>query len=703
MTNLFDYSNDPKNTPPKNLSKEQATAELARLAAEISKHDRLYHQNDAPEISDAEYDGLRRRNDEIEKLFPQLVRDDSPSHKVGSAPVEKFSKVTHKVAMLSLGNAFAREDVDDFIDKIKRFLGFAENDGMEFFAEPKIDGLSFSARFENGRFVQAATRGDGTTGEDITQNIATIKNFPQQLQGKNFPAILEVRGEVYMSHADFAKLNESQAKNEEKTFANPRNAAAGSLRQLDAKITASRNLRYFVYGLGEVSDDIAKTQSEILDKLSSFGFVTNKISKAVSGIDEIMQFYNKLYEMRPGLEYDIDGIVYKVNSLALQERLGFVSRSPRWAIAHKFPAEQAKTILEKITIQVGRTGTLTPVAELVPINVGGVMVSRATLHNEDEIQRKDIREGDTVVVQRAGDVIPQVVSVDLAKRPQNSKPFILPENCPICDSVTVREEGEAARRCTGSLICRAQVIEKLKHFVSRDAFDIEGLGERQIESFLQDKIISKAADIFYLEERDKNSLGSLANREGWGKKSAENLFAAINAKRTIGLDRFIYAIGIRHIGHTTAKLLARTYNSFEGWKKSMHAASDTNSTEYADLLAIDGIGEKVAHAIIMFFKEEHNAAAIDELAKILTITDVAAPVSDSPVAGKTVVFTGSLLKMTRAEAKAKAENLGAKVAGSVSAKTDYVVAGEDTGSKLKKARELGVKVLSEDEWLELIG
>jgi DNA ligase (NAD+) len=690
--NLFDYKNE----------KEQAKEELLRLAQEVAHHDELYHKNDAPEISDAEYDALRRRNDEIEAKFPDLVLENSPSKKVGAPPAEQFNKVAHNVPMLSLANAFSHEDIDDFLDRVRRFLGFAEDAAIELLAEPKIDGLSFSARFENGRFVQGATRGDGTTGEDITANLKTIINFPHVLKGHDIPEILEVRGEVYMSHADFAQLNKRQAEKNAKIFANPRNAAAGSLRQLDSTITASRNLRYFVYGLGELSASIAEKQSGIIAALESFDFCVNHLSKIVGSTNELIEFYEDLYTKRPNLDYDIDGIVYKVNSLELQQRLGFVSRSPRWAIAHKFPAEQAKTILEKITIQVGRTGALTPVAKLTPINVGGVMVSSATLHNEDEIARKDVREGDTVVIQRAGDVIPQVVMVDLEKRPKNAEKFIFPDHCPVCGSLAVREESEAIRRCTGGLVCEAQILERLKHFVSRDAFDIEGLGEKQIEAFWHDKIITKAADIFYLEERDKNSLGSIANREGWGKKSAENLFSAINEKRTISLDRFIYALGIRFVGHTTAKLLAVNYGSFTNWQVSMIKATDETSDAYNELRAIDGIGEKLAHGIITFFSEEHNLVVLNELASIIKITDVAAPKSDSPIAGKTVVFTGSLVKLTRAEAKAQAESLGAKVAGSVSKKTDYVVAGADAGSKLKAATELGLKVLTEDEWLELV-
>jgi DNA ligase (NAD+) len=698
---LFKYNLETKNLAANKLTSAQAEKELEHLANEIARHDKLYHSKDEPEISDAEYDALRLRNDEIEKIFPDLIREDSPSKNVGAAPAEQFNKVMHSVPMLSLANAFSPADVADFIDRVRGFLGLAEGEAVELYAEPKIDGLSFSARFEHGKFVQGATRGDGTTGEDITENLKTIRNFPAKLN--NAPDILEVRGEVYMSHQDFSDLNKRQAEKNGKIFANPRNAAAGSLRQLDSKITASRNLRYFVYGLGETSSPIAKMQSEIIDTLNDFGFSTNRLSTIVSGVDEAIKFYDDLYTKRPNLDYDIDGIVYKVNRLDLQYRLGSVSRSPRWAIAHKFPAEQAKTIVEKIDIQVGRTGALTPVARLTPINVGGVVVSNATLHNEDEIARKDVREGDTVIIQRAGDVIPQIVGVDLDKRPENAQKFQYPDHCPVCGSIAIREEGEAIRRCSGGLICRAQTVERLKHFVSRDAFDIEGLGEKQIEAFWQDGIIIKAADIFYLEQRDSESLGSISNREGWGKKSATNLFNAINAKRAISLDRFIYAIGIRFIGHTNARLLALNYGTFSNWRNSMISSVNIESDEHAELMAIDGIGTRLAQSITNFFAEEHNITALDELADILKIAAVEAPKTDSPIAGKIVVFTGSMTKLTRAEAKAQAESLGAKVAGSVSKKTDFVVAGEDAGSKLKVAAELGVKILTEDEWLELIG
>ncbi|MDA0780739.1 MAG: NAD-dependent DNA ligase LigA [Rickettsiales bacterium] len=701
METLFDF-NSQKETSDislESITESQAIVELERLANEIAKHDELYHKEDNPKISDAEYDALRKRNEGIEEKFPNLIRGDSPTNKVGYAPSEKFGKVKHTVPMLSLANAFSEQDINDFIDRVRRFLGLNESDEVDIFAEPKIDGLSFSARYEKGVFVRGATRGDGTTGEDITEN---LKQFlPTKLQGE-FPDILEVRGEVYMSHKDFQALNKEQEKNGGKIFANPRNAAAGSLRQLDARITKSRNLKYFMYGWGEVSEQIADKQSDMIESFKKMGLSTNPLSKIIKNTKQILDNYGDIYAKRPNLDYDIDGIVYKINLIERQQRLGFISRSPRWAIAHKFPAEQAKTILEKINIQVGRTGALTPVAELTPITVGGVVVSRATLHNKDEIERKDIREGDTVIIQRAGDVIPQVVGVDIELRSTGSKAFIFPDKCPICGSIAKKEEGEAVTRCTGGLICNAQAVESLKHFVSRDAFDIEGLGEKQIKSFWEDGIISKPSDIFQLEENEKNSLKSIGNREGWGKKSVENLFNAINEKRKIELNRFIYALGIRFVGTTTAKLLAFSYNNFKNWEENMKKASDVSSEEYNELLSIDGIGEKVARSIVQFFREEHNIEEVNKLAQILDIQNAERPKSNSPVAGKTVVFTGTLIKMTRSEAKAKAESLNAKVSGSVSKKTDYVVAGEEAGSKLKKAGELGVKILTEDEWINLI-
>lgn len=701
MPTLFDYQ-DPKKLPPEKLTKAQAEQELARLVTEITYHNKHYYQEDAPQISDAEYDALVARNAAIEQHFPELIRSDSPSHHVGAAPLEKFGKVTHSVPMLSLANAFTREDIEDFIDRIRKFLGLAEDEPLAFFCEPKIDGLSFSARYEGGKFVQGATRGDGVTGEDITLNLQTLIGFPKILHHSNLPDIVEVRGEVYMSHKDFQALNEAQEKSGEKIFANPRNAAAGSLRQLDSSITAKRHLRYFVYATGETSEMLAKTHSGMIDALHNYGFTTNPLNKTVHSIEELMGYYEKIYEERPRLAYDIDGIVYKLDRLDWQERLGAVSKSPRWAVAHKFPAEQAKTLLEHIIVQVGRTGVLTPVAELTPITVGGVVVSRATLHNQDEIDRKDIREGDTVVIQRAGDVIPQIVAVDKTKRPAHTRHFTLPTHCPACGSLAVREEDEVALRCTGGLICPAQAVERLKHFASRDAFDIEGLGDKQITAFWEAGLIKEPADIFRLEERDSKSLTPLRNREGWGKKSAENLFKAINERRIISLDRFIYALGIRYIGHTTAGLLARNYHSYAAWKQAMLAVRESESAEREALLTIDGIGAKVADMLAEFFNEPHNVKVLHALEEMLTITDVKVAAKHSLLTGKTIVLTGTMEHMTRSEAKARAENLGAKVAGSVSKNTDFVVAGADAGSKLKKAKELGVRVIDEEEWLAMV-
>jgi DNA ligase (NAD+) len=668
---------------------DMAREEIGRLSREIAEHDARYYQQDAPAISDAEYDKLRRRLIELEEQFPELVMIDSPTRRVGAAPAEKFSKVTHSVPMLSLGNAFTREDVEEFIARIRRFLELPDDQKIEMVCEPKIDGLSFSARYEKGRLVQAATRGDGMVGEDITENIKTIGSLPQELKGA--PDVLEVRGEVYMKKTDFAALNKTREAKGEPLFANPRNAAAGSLRQLDASITASRKLSYFVYGWGEMSAPLATTQFDTVRKFGALGFCINPQMDHCHSVDAIMKHYDKLLDQRGGLSYEIDGIVYKVDRLDWQQRLGQVARAPRWAIAHKFPAEQAVTLLEAIDIQVGRTGTLTPVARLAPVNVGGVMVSNATLHNEDEIARKDVRVGDMVIIQRAGDVIPQVVGVK--RRGEGAEPYIFPDICPVCGSHAVREEGEVAKRCTGGLTCAAQAVERLRHFVARDAMDIDGLGERQITAFFEEGLIKGPQDIFTLEARDRQSLAPLKNRKGYGEQSAGNLFSGIRKARDTTLPRFIYALGIRHIGEETAKLLARHYGTFE----------KLQATVREELLSIDGIGETVADALLQFFAEPHNTDMLDELLPMLNIAPYEYKTVDSPVAGKTVVFTGTLEKLGRQEAKAQAESLGAKVASSVSKKTDYVIAGEDAGSKLKNARELGVAVLSEQEWLTLIG
>ncbi|MFQ5775832.1 MAG: NAD-dependent DNA ligase LigA [Kiloniellaceae bacterium] len=687
-------------TPVGKLTRAQAAAELKRLAETILHHDRLYYQEAAPEISDAEYDALRRRNEAIEARFPDLIRPDSPSRRIGIAPAAAFGEVVHRVAMLSLGNAFDEAEVAEFFARIRRFLGLAPEASVDVVAEPKIDGLSCSLRYEGGRLVQAATRGDGTRGENVTANVLTLSELPVRLLGRGWPEVLEVRGEVFMRRREFMELNARQEAAGEKVFANPRNAAAGSLRQLDPRVTAARPLHFIAYHWGELSAPIGKTMWEIRRHLAEWGFTVNEPARLCHDLDEVLAYYRDVMAARPELPHDIDGVVYKVDRLDYQERLGFVSRAPRWALAHKFPAEQAQTILKAIEVQVGRTGALTPVARLEPITVGGVVVSNATLHNEDEIARKDVRVGDTVVVQRAGDVIPQVVAVVKEKRPAGCRPYAFPDHCPVCGSLAVREPGEAVRRCTGGLVCPAQAIERLKHFVGRDAFDIEGLGTKHIAAFWEDGLIRTPGDIFRLEDH----AGEIAAREGWGEKSVENLLAAIRSRRRIPLDRFIYALGIRQVGQATARLLARNYETLDQLRASLEAAADPNRPEYADLLNIEGIGPDVAAEIVGFFAEPHNREVLDDLADQLDILPVEAPVAaESPVAGKTVVFTGTLEAMTRSEAKARAEALGARVAGSVSRKTDYVVVGAEAGSKAKKAAEFGVATLTEEEWLKMVG
>lgn len=692
------------------LKRAEAATELQRLATLIRHHDDLYYRQDAPEISDAEYDALRQRNDAIEVRFPKLVRPDSPSKRVGAPAAEGFGKVKHRVPMLSLGNAFAAEDVSEFVQRVQRFLRLPEDAPLAFMAEPKIDGLSISLRYVNGELIEAATRGDGMEGENVTRNVMTIAEIPHRLNGAKVPDVIDVRGEIYMGHDDFAALNERQTAAGGKVFANPRNAAAGSLRQLDPTITASRPLRFFAYAWGEASSLPADTQSGVDEAFASWGLPVNPLAQVCNGADELIAYYDKLAVERASLPYDIDGIVYKVNRLDLQERLGFVSRSPRWAIAHKFPAQQAMTILRDIEIQVGRTGALTPVARLEPVTVGGVVVTNATLHNEDEIKRKDVRIGDTVIVQRAGDVIPQILGFVPDKRPADAKPYVFPERCPVCDSHAVREVNEktgkvdAVRRCTGGLICAAQRVERLKHFVSRNAFDIEGLGEKNIQAFYDEKLIQSPEDIFTLAARDARAEKRLESWEGWGPQSATKLFSAISARREIALDRFIFALGIRHVGETTAKLLARFYGTVENFRASMMEAAQGKDTEaFKELTNIEGIGEVVAQAIADFFAEPHNVTVVDDLLKEVSPQPLEAVDATSAIAGKTVVFTGTLTILTRSEAKAQAERLGAKVAGSVSKKTDYVVAGADAGSKLAKARELGVAVIDEVEWLRLTG
>ncbi|KZD22762.1 NAD-dependent DNA ligase LigA [Tardiphaga robiniae] len=712
----------PAKNPPdiSTLTKPKAKIELMRLSLEMEAHNKRYYQDDAPTVSDADYDALRRRVEAIEAKFPDLVTGASPTQTVGAAPARGFTKVQHVVPMLSLGNAFSDEEVTEFVERIQRFLKLDEIPAIV--AEPKIDGLSLSLRYENGELIRAATRGDGFTGEDVTANVRTIKDIPTTLKGKHIPAACELRGEVYMLKSDFLALNKKQEEAGDTVFANPRNSAAGSLRQKDVAITASRPLKFFAYAWGEMSDyPMAEpTQHAMIAWLGKVGFTVNPEITSCKSVDDALAFYRRIGEIRAKLGYDIDGVVYKVDRIDWQARLGFAGRAPRWAIAHKFAAEQATTVLEKIDIQVGRTGALTPVARLTPITVGGVVVSNATLHNADYIagigndgqplrDGVDIREGDTVIVQRAGDVIPQVVNVALDKRPKSAKPYEFPTKCPVCGSHAIRENDEVVTRCTGALVCPAQAVEKLKHFVSRLAFDIDGLGDKQIQEFYDEGIIMHPVDIFTLAKRDERNTKKLRDREGYGETSVRNLFAAIDDRRKIELNRLIFALGIRHIGEGNAKLLARHYGSFTAFREAMLAAaagqgSEENTSEaYADLNAIDGVGEIVADAVVEFFAEKRNVKALDELLSEIEVLDVAQAKTDTPVAGKTVVFTGSLTKFTRDEAKAGAERLGAKVAGSVSKKTDYVVAGEDAGSKLTKARDLGVAVLTEDEWLALIG
>lgn len=690
------------------LTLEEAGAEHARLAGEIRAHDKAYYQDDRPKISDAAYDALRQKIEAIEARFPELATPDSPTRTLGAAPSGKFGEVRHARPMLSLGNAFSDEDVTDFVGRVRRFLGLGEDDPLAFTAEPKIDGLSASLRYENGTLVTGATRGDGETGENVTANLKTLADIPDRIEGA--PDILEVRGEVYMSHADFAALNEAQAEAGKPAYKNPRNAAAGSLRQIDPSITAQRPLRFFAYAWGELSEPLADTQYDAVGHLKDFGFPVNRDMARVTSADEMLAVYHTIEEARAGLGYDIDGVVYKVDRLDYQERLGQVARAPRWAIAHKFSPEKATTVLNAIEIQVGRTGALTPVAKLEPVTVGGVVVSNATLHNQDEIERKDIRVGDTVVIQRAGDVIPQVVEVLKDKRPTDSQPFDFPTECPVCGSHAVREHDEASgkldavRRCTGGLVCAAQARERLKHFVSRKAFDIEGLGTKQIEAFYEEGLVREPADIFTLQAR--NDAGAvqppLQEREGFGEQSVANLFAAIDARRSIGAERFLNALGIRHVGETNSRVFARAYGAFADLRQAAQAGAD-DEVARAELLNIDGIGPAAVEALTDFFGEPHNQGVLDRLLAEVTVDDAEAVATDTPVAGKTVVFTGALERMTRDEAKAKAQSLGAKVAGSVSAKTDILVAGPGAGSKLKKATELGVQTMTEDEWFDLIG
>ena len=689
---MFDISQEPADLTP-----IEAADRLAQLAKLIAYHNDRYHGQDDPEISDGEFDALVRYNRALEEAFPELVRKDTPEAQVGAKPQSGFGKIVHEIGMLSLSNAFADEDVHEFIARIRRFLSLDETTQVTLMAEPKIDGLSLALRYESGTLVQAATRGDGTTGEDVTANIMVTDAIPKSLKGTP-PAILEVRGELYMDRDDFYALNKAQEEKGAKLFANPRNAAAGSLRQKDASITGERNLQFFAYSAGVIEGQNWETHSAFLSDLRGFGFQVNELTKSCDTAEELIAHYQMIGEARSGLPYDIDGVVYKIDSHEYQRRLGQVARAPRWAIAHKFPAEKAVTILEAIDIQVGRTGALTPVARLAPVNVGGVMVSNATLHNEDEIIRKDIRIGDTVILQRAGDVIPQIVEVLVDKRPSHSVAYEFPTTCPACGNPALRPEGEAVRRCSGRYACPAQFNESLKHFVSRNAFDIEGLGAKQIEQFIAAGWLTEPADIFKLTTR----FDEIASLERMGKISAQNLISAINERRNIALERVIFGLGIRQIGQATAKLLALNYETLPKLAEAARLAHDKTHPAYEDLVRIDQIGDAMADDIIGFFSDEANQKAVENL--LVEITPIAPekPQDDSPVAGKIVVFTGTLTLQSRSEAKATAERLGAKVSGSVSGKTDYVIIGADAGSKAKKAAELGVSMLSEEEWQALI-
>ncbi|MGA7036085.1 MAG: NAD-dependent DNA ligase LigA [Pseudolabrys sp.] len=709
-------SQDALKTDPAKLTEAQAKAELKRLATEIAAHDKRYYQQDAPSVTDAEYDALRQRNSAIESRFPKLIRPDSPSKRIGAAPTGKFKKVRHAVPMLSLDNAFAEQDVIDFVARIRRFLKLSEDEKLAFSAEPKIDGLSMSLRYEGGELVTAATRGDGAEGEDVTANIRTLEDVPKKLKGRSMPAVCEVRGEIYMTKHAFLALNERQKAAGDTIFANPRNSAAGSLRQKDPKITASRPLGFFAYAWGEMSTMPADTQSGMIKWFESCGFKTNPLTKLCRSTEELITFHRKIEEGRAELDYDIDGVVYKVDRIGWQERLGFVSRTPRWGIAHKFPAERAMTVLKDIELQVGRTGALTPVGKLDPVGVGGVIVQNVTLHNEDYIKGigsdgeslrdgRDIRIGDTVVIQRAGDVIPQVVDVVIDKRPKSAKPYHFPKKCPcylhtdlVREETATGEEG-ARTRCTGEFACPYQKVQHLMLFVSRRAFDIEGLGEKQIELFFEKEWVKEPADIFTLEKKHERDLLEL---EGFGETSVRNLFNAIEARRTIALDRFIYALGIRQVGETTALALARGYGSWKAFHDAGLKVAKGDDDVIAEMDALDQIGDTVIRAVAAYFGESHNRGIVERLTKEVRILDAEKPKKDSAVAGKTVVFTGALEKMTRDEAKAQAERLGAKAAGSVSKKTDYVVAGPGAGSKLADAKKFGVTVLTEDDWLKLI-
>ncbi len=696
-----------RQTPVENLTEAEATEELTRLADELAAHDLHYHREDAPVISDADYDALKQRNSAVEARFPALVRDNSPSQRVGAAASEQFSAVEHGTPMLSLDNAFSDDEAREFDARVRRFLGLGD-EAVAYTAEPKIDGLSASLRYEKGVLVRGATRGDGRVGEDVTENLRTLSEIPHRLKGSGWPDIIEVRGEVYLGHEDFAALNRSAAEAGQKLYANPRNAAAGSLRQIDPKITAQRPLRFFAYAWGLTSAPFAQGQAQALRALADWGFVTNPQTQSVVGAEGLLAAYSDFEGLRPKLKFDIDGVVYKVDRLDWQQRLGFVSRSPRWAVARKFPAQQARTVLEAIDLQVGRTGAVTPVGRLRPVTVGGVVVTNATLHNGDEIERKDLRIGDTVIVQRAGDVIPQIVGVVLEERSGNSLPYIFPSVCPcalatpLVRETTVSGAETVVRRCSGEMTCPFQRTEHLIHFVSRRAFDIEGLGEKQLQSLFEDGLVREPADIFLLEERDKTLLKKLKDREGMGETSARNLFEAINARRIISLERLIFSLGVRHVGEQTGRTLAKGYGTWDAFWTSVQAMASGDESAAAEMNAMDQIGPTVIETLTRYFAESHNRAAVERLVAQLTVLEAEKPKTDTAFAGKTIVFTGSLEKMTRDEAKAQAESLGAKVASSVSKKTDLVVAGPGAGSKLKTATDLGIQVMTEDEWLALV-
>ena len=688
---------------PDRMDEEAAARELARLAAEIAAHDRRYHREDAPAISDAEYDALVHRYTALEARFPERAPADGPSRRVGSRPAQGFEKVVHARPMLSLRNAFDEEGVAEFVQSVRRFLNLAAEAPLAMTAEAKIDGLSIALRYEGGRLVQGATRGDGREGENVTRNIETVESVPKRLAGAA-PDVLEVRGEIYMAHGEFQRLNDEREREGLPLYANPRNSAAGSVRQLDPAVTAGRRLRFFAYGWGEVSERPAETHSAWLERLAGWGFEVEPNGARAGNAAELIAAHRAIGEARSVLDYDIDGVVYKVDRIDWQERLGFAGRAPRWAVAHKFPAERAETVLENILVQVGRTGALTPVAVLRPVTVGGVVVSRATLHNEDEIARKDVRVGDTVTVQRAGDVIPQILEVRLDRRPDGTEPFRLPETCPVCGSEARRDGGDVVKRCTGGLVCRAQAVERLKHFVSRGGFDIEGLGRKHIEAFHADGLIETPADIFRLGERRAD----LLEREGWGEQSVDNLLAAIEERRRVPLDRFLYALGIRHIGEGNARLLARHYGGLDALRQAAASAASREGEAWEALTGIDGMGAGRAEDLVAFLADPRSARIVEALAAEVTVEETAAaaagPGEDAGgLAGRTVVFTGTLAALSRREAKARAEQIGMRVVGSVSAKTDFVVAGEAAGSKKRRAEELGIKVLTEDDWLELAG